>query len=101
MPGTAEPHILRDVQQLAHETLGPYAVECYLFGSWAVGRPRQTSDIDLAIDARVPLPPGLLATLRERFEESHIPYRVDVVDLMTASASLRDHVLSHGVRWNV
>ncbi len=101
MSRTPDPHILQDVQQLAHETLGPYAVDCYLFGSWAEGRPRQTSDIDVAIEAHAPLPSGTLARLRERFEESRIPYRVEVVDLATASPAFREQVVAHGIRWSV
>lgn len=97
----SDQHILQDVRQVAREALHPYAVDCYLFGSWAAGRPRQTSDIDLAIEPQTPLPPGTLATLRERFEESHIPYRVEVVDLATASPAFREQVLAHGVRWSV
>jgi predicted nucleotidyltransferase len=52
-------------------------VNVYLFGSRASGRPRATRDVDVAIDATAPLPPGVLATLREALEESTIPYRVD------------------------
>lgn len=68
----------------------------YLFGSWASGTERRASDIDLAIDAPAPLPATLLASLREAIEESHVPYRVDVVDLAEVDPSFRARALREG-----
>jgi uncharacterized protein len=71
----------------------------YLFGSWARGAQRATSDIDVAIESAEPLPRALLASLREALEESTIPNRVDVVDLAETDAAFRDRVHREGIRW--
>ena len=93
--------ILQEVRRVAHEVLHGHDVAVYLFGSWAKGEQRQSSDIDLAVDSHQPLPQGTLAILRERFEESRIPYIVDVVDLSEADEAFRAKVRGEGIRWSV
>ena len=92
--------ILQDVRRVAENVLGGYDVDVYLFGSWANGTQRRTSDIDVAVDPHRPLPSGTLALLRERFEESAIPYFVDVVDLSEADEKFRMRVHREGIRWS-
>ena len=92
--------ILTEVRRVTQDVLRDYSVEVYLFGSWASGTPRHSSDIDVGVYARRPLPAGKLATLRERLEESHIPYRVEVVDLAATDAVFRNTVVRHGIRWS-
>lgn len=91
--------ILTNVRRVTRQVLGPYKVNVYLFGSWAKGAQRRTSDIDIAVDPHRPLPPGTLAILRERFEESRIPYRVEVVDLSEVDRIFRRTVIQQGIRW--
>ncbi len=91
---------LDEVRRILREVLGEGTATVYLFGSWARGEATSMSDIDLAVKARSPLPPGSLARLRERLEESHIPYRVEVVDLDDAEPGLRRRILEEGVRWS-
>lgn len=92
--------ILQEIRQLTREQLKGHEVDVYLFGSWAKGTQARTSDVDLRIDAHQPLPAGTLATLRERLEENHIPYRVEVVDLSTVAPAFREAVIREGIRWN-
>ena len=73
--------------------------QVYLFGSWAHGKQRRYSDIDIAVLPADPLPPGLLEDLRAKLDESQILYPVDLVDLTDAPASLRERVLEEGIRW--
>ena len=91
--------ILQDVRRVAEHVLGGYDVDVYLFGSWANGTQRRTSDIDVAVDPHRPLPPGALSILRERFEESRVPYRVEVVDLSEVDRAFRRTVIKQGIRW--
>lgn len=72
-----------------------------LFGSRARGDARRTSDIDLAIVARHPIPADSLAEMREALEESRIPFRVDLVDYAGAPAPLREAIDREGVVWPV
>ncbi|MBL8491624.1 MAG: nucleotidyltransferase domain-containing protein [Rhodocyclaceae bacterium] len=48
--------------------LAPYAARLILFGSRARGDAHGTSDIDIAVAAKVPIPRHVLATARECLE---------------------------------
>jgi predicted nucleotidyltransferase len=91
---------LVEVRRIVREALGEREATLYLFGSWSRGTATAVSDIDVAIDAHPRLPPGLLARVRERLEESHVPYRVEVVDLAEVDPTLRRRILAEGVPWS-
>jgi len=81
--------------------VGHPGVTVYLFGSYADGRARRLSDIDIAIDAPGDLPRAVIAELREALEESTVPLRVDLVDLRDALPAFRDRVRREGTKWTV
>jgi hypothetical protein len=91
---------LEEVRRIVRETVGSGNADVYLFGSWARGEATRISDIDVAIDPHETLPRGALAQLRERLEESHVPYRVEVVDLRRPDPEFRRRVLTEGIPWN-
>jgi len=90
---------LQEVRGLIRQVLAAQDVDVYLFGSWVKGTHGSSSDIDIGIEPHTPLPPGTLAILRERLEESHIPYRVEVVDLTAVDEAFRAAVIREGIRW--
>lgn len=98
-PATAT-KALEEVRSIVLDVVGRGKATVYLFGSWARGEATSLSDIDVAIDPHTILPPGTLARLRERLEESHVPYRVDVVDLRRVSSAFRRRVFEEGVQWS-
>lgn len=63
--------------------------EVWAFGSRVKGRAKPYSDLDLAIVSDQPLPVATMALLRESFDESDLPIKVDVVDWATTSESFR------------
>ncbi len=67
----------------------PAGAAVFVFGSRANGRAHRGSDLDLAIDAGRPLTRAESGDLSYAFEESDLPYTVDVVDLRTVSAAFR------------
>jgi predicted nucleotidyltransferase len=81
------------------DALGEHDAAVWLFGSCARGEARQHSDIDIAILPKDNLPSGFFAELAADFEESPIPYDVDLVDLRQADAALVDEVRREGVKW--
>jgi len=87
-----------EAQRILRARLGDRA-RVLLFGSWARGAPRRASDLDLGILPKAPLPEGLLSELRADFDESDIPYRVDVVDLSRTTARVRENALAEGIVW--
>ena len=100
MPGTADKQaILQKLSEILYRHATPEQVDVYLFGSWAKGTEKRTSDIDLAIYSKTNLSPAFLPILKEEFEESTIPYRVELVDLRTVSEDFAQNVLKEGIRW--
>lgn len=73
--------------------------EIYLFGSRARQDNRNTSDVDLALevvdsDGQAEKIDGLaMANIRECFEESTIPYKIDVVDINNIDKALKQSIL--------
>lgn len=63
----------------------PDGVSVRVFGSRAGGIPKAWSDLDLALIGREALPLSLLALLREAFDESALPWKVDLVDYRSVS----------------
>jgi len=74
-------------------------LQVFLFGSRAKGNPRPHSDIDIALLSNKPIALATMSLLREKIEESTIPYHVDIVDLATVSSNFRDKVLKEGEKW--
>jgi uncharacterized protein len=70
--------------------------EVYIFGSRAKGSPRLASDIDLAV-MNEGLSPMSLRQLKADFEDSSLPYTVDLIDYHSLQHSeLKDHIMGVG-----
>lgn len=63
----------------------PCGVTVHVFGSRASGHVKPWSDLDLVFEAASPLPLSITAALAEAFEESQLPWNVDIVDRKTVS----------------
>jgi uncharacterized protein len=68
----------------------PATASVFVFGSRAVGRTKRASDLDLAIDVGGPLSQTQASNLAEAFEESDLPYKVDIVDLCQVTETFKD-----------
>ena len=87
-------------QALVDEILrqhAPRPCRVWAFGSRVRGRARRFSDLDLAFDAGRPLTLLDTAVLADAFDESDLPWRVDIVDLVTCSETFRREIESHAV----
>lgn len=62
----------------------PFA-EVRAFGSRVTGTTKKHSDLDLAVVAEKQLPSAVLSLLKVDFEESDLPFRVDVLDWQVIS----------------
>lgn len=76
------------VQAILRRAL-PRSAQVWGFGSRANGKAKRSSDLDLAVDAGRPLTREEEGTLADAFEESDLPYKVDVVDMHRVSASFK------------
>jgi len=77
--------IVRDILQ-QHVPQHPV----WAFGSRAKWTAKPYSDLDLAVITEHPLPLSTRAALVDDFSESDLPWRVDMIDWATTSASFRE-----------
>jgi type I restriction enzyme S subunit len=76
---------------LVQKILAQYAPGCEVraFGSRVRGTVKDHSDLDLALVGAGPLKLEHLSRLQEAFEESDLPFRVDVLDWNAVSEEFR------------
>ena len=63
--------------------------DVWAFGSRVSGRVKPYSDLDLIVAGREPLTLSTLAAITTDFEDSSLPFKVDVVDWVLTSSSFR------------
>ena len=61
----------------------------FIFGSRVGGQKRKFSDIDLGILGKDKLPGHIVVKIKEEFENSPLPYKVDVVDFSKVSEDFK------------
>lgn len=69
----------------------------HVFGSRATGVTKPWSDLDLAILGEAPLGDLPLAEARADFEESDLPFQVDLVPWRDLPTMIQQHVMREGV----
>ena len=84
--GAREMAIIRDIAA----RLLPEDVQVSVFGSRAGGKPKPWSDLDLVLESAAPLSLSLMAELAEAFDESELPWKVDIVDRSAVSKGFGD-----------
>ena len=63
--------------------------EVRVFGSRAVGPAKPYSDLDLVIMGEEPLPLTTMRILRDAFDDSDLPFQVDLLEWMGVSEEFR------------
>ena len=71
--------------------------EVWVFGSRATGHARPFSDLDLLLAQPAALSWAQRADLRDAFEASDLPFRVDVVEAEGLSGGIRERVSAERV----
>ncbi len=89
------PEQLQEVLQIL-DRLMP-AVEVRVFGSRAKGHVKPFSDLDLALMTPVPMSLAQQAELHEAFDESGLPFRVDLLDWAATSPAFQALVMAGSV----
>ena len=79
-PVDIRPDHLEIMQGILREHL-PMGVKVWVFGSRANWNTKDSSDLDIALEGENKLSHKLLGALKDAFEDSTLPYTVDVVDL--------------------
>lgn len=79
-----EPHHLSIVLNI----LKKYPFTFYAFGSRVKGNPKKFSDLDLCFIENIPN--NMQSHIDEDFDESDLPYKVDVINWNTCDESFKD-----------
>jgi predicted nucleotidyltransferase len=91
---------LDEARSIVRSVLAGSSVKAILFGSRAHGPARPFADLDIALDAGGRnVPPEIWVLLRDRLEESRIPFEVDLVDLVRVPKEWRDAIKREGILW--
>jgi len=87
MLNVAEKH-LKTIKRI----LAEYVSDCEVraFGSRVSGTAKDYSDLDLAIIGKTKIKRRTRMLLREAFEESDLPFRVDVIDYNAIQKTFRE-----------
>lgn len=78
--------ILNQIKKIIFQHLDPKKYKAFIFGSWAQGKALKFSDIDIGIEGKLPLPHF---ELEETFEESDLPYLVEIVNFNRVSEKFK------------
>ena len=92
-PVDIRPDHLEIVQGILREHL-PGGVKVWVFGSRADWTTKDSSDLDLALESKSKLDRKVLGALADAFEDSDLPYTVDIVDINRVSDDFRQIVES-------
>lgn len=93
-----EDAIIQRVKTIVLHHFSAQDVRIYLFGSWARGEQKRSSDIDIAVEGKEDISYEI-TLLREKLEESTIPRRVDIVDMHHAGKTLCQRIRKEGILW--
>lgn len=77
------------IKKIIYSSLDPKICRVFIFGSQATNKARKFSDIDIGIESSKTIPWWKIAVIEEAFEESDLPYTVDVVDFNSVSEKFR------------
>lgn len=75
---------------IVQKILSQYPYSFYAFGSRAKGSPKILSDLDLCFFDNIPT--NILLHIEEEFEESDLPYKVDIVDWNKCTDTFREMI---------
>lgn len=84
--------IIREVYGIIRRRLSD-EYKVYLFGSWARGDAQPTSDVDIGILGKDPIPWEIMYRIRGEVEAIPTLRRIDVVDLNAKETSFKESVL--------
>ena len=87
-PIDISPDHLKMVSDILNKHLPP-DTRVWVFGSRAKWETTDASDLDLAVEGPRPVDHGTMTELDVAFDDSDLPYTVDVVDLKTVSDSFK------------
>ena len=99
MKKVSQKSALSRLKDMVLEALKNQNVGVVLFGSRARGDNYPYSDVDIGIIPHGPFDKTSITMLREKIEESTIPYKVEIINLEEASDDFKKEILRDAVVW--
>ncbi|MDX1921054.1 MAG: nucleotidyltransferase domain-containing protein [Candidatus Caenarcaniphilales bacterium] len=70
----------------------------FVFGSRAQGKAKKYSDLDLLIKSPEKIEYKALLNLKEEFEESNLPFKVDIVDWHGLTSAFKEEFMKTAIK---
>lgn len=84
----------KKIKKIIFQFLDPCKYQVFIFGSRVTRKAKKYSDYDVGIWGKKPVPGHILIEIEEAFEESDLPYKVDIVDFSLVSKNFRKMAFS-------
>lgn len=81
---------ISEIKKILFKYLDPKKDKAFIFGSRASGKARKFSDIDIGLKSEREIDRMLMSDIEEAFDESNIPFAVDVVDFSQVSDKFKE-----------
>ncbi len=81
---------LDEFKKIVFKHIDPKSARVFIFGSRAIGNNLKFSDIDLGVEPKSELPIMSKIDLEDEFENSDLPFKVDVVDFSKVSKRFQE-----------
>jgi len=86
--------IEKEIKEIIFRFLNSKEFQVFIFGSRTTGKAKRYSDYDVGIWGKKPVPASTVVLIEEAFEESDLPYKVEIVDFSLVSPEFRKVALS-------
>lgn len=81
---------LSEIKKIIFQFIDKSIDKVFIFGSRATNQARKFSDIDIGIEGEKQIELWKMAEIKDAFEESNLPYKVDVVDFALTSKKFQN-----------
>ena len=83
-------------REIVFEILRKYHYAFYAFGSRVKGTAKRFSDLDLCY--KEPIPDSIVSHIEEDFEQSDLPFKVDLVSFSRCTEDFKKRIEEDGVK---
>lgn len=83
----------KTIKDIIYEFINPNEYKIFIFGSRAAGKAKKFSDYDVGIMGEKPVEWKTLSLIDEVFEESDLPFKIDLVDFFLVSENFKKTAL--------
>ncbi len=90
---------LEITKNIVLDTIGDKEVTVFLYGSRASQKHSESSDIDIGLIANRKLERCLLVEIKDRLDDSIVPYHIDITDFSNVSADFKKKSLENIILW--